>query len=172
MYRADSILSLCIYVVKRKSKWFILLLHLLRNSLSVSLSELNQTEMLVQWSILYTPYVVERCCTKYLIKIMYPHYKILGLGFFYSFDPKTEKNPFTANEIESQKAYGVTKLWGIFFVSYFQYHFHYLFLSQLKERREEDFLRLLTKAIYLFTAIKALLFAENSKKKFYLRFST
>ena len=81
-------MSLCIYVVKRKSKWFILLLlHLLRNSLSVSLSELNQTEMLVQWSILYTPYVVERC-TKYLIKIMYPHYKILGLGFFIALIPK------------------------------------------------------------------------------------
>ena len=131
-------MSLCIYVVKRKSKWFILLLHLLRNSLSVSLSELNQTEMLVQWSILYTPYVVERCCTKYLIKIMYPHYKILGLGFFYSFDPKKEKNPFTTgNEIESQKAYGVTKLWGIFLSAIFSIIFIiFFYLSWKKEGRK------------------------------------
>ena len=140
---------------------------------SVSLSELNQTEMLVQWSILYTPYVVERCCTKYLIKIMYPHYKILGLGFFYSFEPKNPHSTFSQPmKLSLKKLMGSPNYGGIFFVSYFQYHFHYLFLSQLKERREEDFLRLLTKAIYLFTAIKALLFAENSKKKFYLRFST
>ena len=123
--------------------------------------------MLVQWSILYTPYVVERCCTKYLIKIMYPHYKILGLGFFFiALIPKKKRTlSQQAMKLSLKKLMGSPNYGGFFFVSYFQYHFHYLFLSQLKERREEDFLRLLTKAIYLFTAIKALLFAENSKKK-------
>ena len=131
-------MSLCIYVVKRKSKWFILLLHLLRNSLSVSLSELNQTEMLVQWSILYTPYVVERCCTKYLIKIMYPHYKILGLGFFYSFDPKNPHSTFSQPmKLSLKKLMGSPNYGGFFLSAIFSIIFIiFFYLSWKKEGRK------------------------------------
>ena len=67
---------------------------------------------------------------------MYPHYKILGLGFFYSFDPKKEKNPFTTgNEIESQKAYGVTKLWGIFFCQLFLVSFSLSFSISVERKK-------------------------------------
>ena len=128
-------MSLCIYVVKRKSKWFILLLHLLRNSLSVSLSELNQTEMLVQWSILYTPYVVERCCTKYLIKIMYPHYKILGLGFFYSFEPKNPHSTFSQPMKLSLKKLMGSPNYGGFFCQLFLVSFSLSFSISVERKK-------------------------------------